>query len=285
MNPVARTRLYALLGRLLVEGVEALRERIEDLPALAVALLPGQADDRAAEHHRVFGIEVLPYQSAFLAPEGQAGGPELERLLHSSTHWPQRSDTPPDHVGMVLMALAITPGPDAHPLLDQHLLRWLPALTVAVRSTGSSPWTTVLELALELAVAHADALGPRTDWALPPPNLDLDAQNTGLTDIATFLLCPARSGMALTRSAITDLSGAVALPTTFGTRIRMFEHLWFTASDHRRLPALCSALAEAATAWSVGLTSLQAPGWASRARSTATLLRRVEHRIGTQTRA
>ena len=77
---LARQRAYALLGALLVEGLDAEGlSRVRALPGLGDALPPestseaAELDALAAEHQALFGHEVFPFSGVFMGPSGLVG--------------------------------------------------------------------------------------------------------------------------------------------------------------------------------------------------------------------
>ncbi len=140
----ARSRAYALLARLLVEGpTRALVERVADTP-LAAALpeglpaglaaglpagTPGAADGGveaaldtlAASHQALFSLEIFPYASVFMDPEVLTGGPLARAFADECRGAGFAADLPgvsPDHIGGVLGLLAFLCGARADALED-----------------------------------------------------------------------------------------------------------------------------------------------------------------------
>lgn len=279
----ARYRLYALLGRLVVEGVGPRTDAtVRALPALAAALPEASDDERAAEHHRVWSLEVFPYESVFLGPSALLG--ERAPAVHAS--WAacgfssRRADLEPDHLGLELACVAflsaaeadaLDDGLDAEPLralqrrfLDDHLLRWLPAVQVAIRRCGAGFERAVVDLALELAQSHR---GDPAPWELDPVPLDLDDPGTGLARIARWLSVPAASGMFLSKAAIARIAARIEVPRGFGSRARMLQSVLFAAADHGRLPEVVGAIDEERAAWQV-----LGPPWSDRLERTGEVL-------------
>ncbi len=150
----ARHRLYALLGRLLVEGPtdEALSVAAA-IPAFA-PFVGTDPHELAAGHYAAL-TEVPPVLSAVLGEDGLVGGhlADVVRERYRATgYYPGRTDVPPDHLGMLLGCAAhlCAVEAEAHDdgleagyvhdlqrsLLDDQLLSWLPAWVVAVRGAS-----------------------------------------------------------------------------------------------------------------------------------------------------
>ncbi|MFT5459537.1 MAG: TorA maturation chaperone TorD [Myxococcota bacterium] len=308
MDPVdiarARHRLYGLLGQLLVDGpTDALADTVAALPALADAWPAGDADARQATHHRVFGLEVFPYESVFVGADGVMGGDAtgaLRRDLQAAGFRGGRTDVEVDHVGLELAALSwlcaaeaealeddVDPAPArAHQarLLHRHVARWLPALSLAVH--GLDPWTQrVLALAEELVAAHCTALGPTPGWTLPPrPDDLLDDRRTGLARIARAWLVPAHSGWALSRQSIGRLAARAGVPSGFGPRWKMLEGVLAGAVDHDSADAALDALADELARWRDGYARAEALGlpigpWRTRLAATEGELSRIRDAV------
>jgi TorA maturation chaperone TorD len=263
----ARHRLYALLGRLLVEGVtDETAPVVRSLPALA-ALAPedaAAADRIAAAHYAALQLEVVPYESVLLHPEGRLGGPpatEVRQFCARLGLTAPRADVEPDHVGLELAVLAHLCAAELEALqddatdavvgvrdaqrqfLDAHLLRWLPVLAGAVAELEGNPWAAATGLALELAADHRASLGGDVErWALPEPPKLLDDPRTGLRDVARTLARAAEGGWVCSRAALRRVGAQVELGTGFGDRRQQLVTLVGGAAEAERLPELVWAL-------------------------------------------
>ncbi|NUQ37872.1 MAG: molecular chaperone TorD family protein [Caldilineales bacterium] len=260
----ARSHLYVLFGRLFRHGVTPdLLSDLRELPELAAHLAdPFDADAAAAAHYRLLHFEVFPHESIFLHPDSLLGG-EIAAAVHDfyqQAGFAPPADALPDHLGLELALLSFLTGAEAaaandapvwqdwqRHFLDQHLLRWLPALVQAMGRQGHPFYTTLADLTLELALDHRAALGNDLPAAAPvfclppPPDLLADAK-TGLAEIADYLLTPAFSGIYLSRDEIRRLAQAQGLPSGFGHRRRMLADLLTTASVYDGLDRLLAAL-------------------------------------------
>ena len=183
----ARARAYDLLADLVSRGprgpsLEA--ARMSPLLGEGLAAYPGPGPEgAAADHERVFGMEVFPREGWFLDPEGRAGGDATASLLdlfHRVGCTPSPGGDGPEHRAAALRALshlseaesdALADGFPAESerirslsreLLDGHLLRWLPLLCVTVRRCGR-PFPSALACQVEdLVLLHREDLGPAT---------------------------------------------------------------------------------------------------------------------------
>ncbi|MBX2802599.1 MAG: molecular chaperone TorD family protein [Myxococcales bacterium] len=298
MIAVARHRGYALFGRLFAQGLTPdVHAALAQLPAVG-DVLPTPSDTVAAAHHEALSLDVFPYASVFLEPAGTLGGAtsaEVSQRYAQGGFHPSTASMEADHLALQLAYLAhlcaaeaqaVEDGVEAEPLvvlqrgfLGEHLLRWLPPLSVALTQQARHPLLArVGQLTLELAASHLSELGgdvPPT--SLPEPALSLSDPDTRLKDVVGYLVSPARSGVYLSRSGIAEVAQQVQLPTGFGTRPRMLEQLLHTASDHHRQPELLGALASSVSRFREGLGAARELGvdvdaWVQRGSQTLRVL-------------
>lgn len=175
----ARSRLYALFGRLYAQGLTpSLRALVADLPDLAAHLpRPYSGDEAAAEHYRLLGREVPPHASLFLDPAGLLGGPVADRVQASyaqAGYAPASSAAATDALGEELGLLAFLAGAEADAWADgkpgvaarmarlqadflaDHLLPWLPPFVLALRAEASLFYTALADLTLALAAEQME---------------------------------------------------------------------------------------------------------------------------------
>jgi hypothetical protein len=243
----ARHRLWALLGQVLADGPT---ETVLALPALAGHWIADD-DERAAEHQRVTGFEVRPWETVFRDPDAR----EAVRTAYAAGGFhPGRRDLELDHAGVQLAYLshlaaaehdALVDGVDATAIgrlerafLAEHVLRWFPWLVVALRRARAPLYATTAELALELAQSRAT----RAPEPAPVADDPLDDPSTGLGRIARHLCTPSLSGLWLGQSTIAAAAAAAGVPSGFDSRARRLESVLFAAVDHGRLPELVAAL-------------------------------------------
>lgn len=280
---LARSRLYGLLGRLLLDGFsgEAL-QAARALPALAEALPDVDEDHLAARHHRAFGLGVPPYEGVLAGADAKMGGERAaaarETLAETGLREP-RSDVEPDHLGLLLRAVGFCCAAEAdarrdgaaaalvrtrelqRQLLDEHLLRAWPPFTVAVQGLDLSEWTAVVGLAGELLAGHRADLPGDAPIPEPPEGPDLlDDPKTGVKRILAWLLIADNAGFWLTRGDMDALSRAADVPRGFGDRFAMLESLVFGAIDHGRLDQVMDALLDITARWRRAYDGLEAQG-------------------------
>lgn len=289
---LAYARAFQLFSELYRSGLTPdLLAQVQALPELAAAApSPYVPDEAAASFHTLFGMNVFPYQSVFLDPDGLLGGPETDRVRHSYRGMGFAADEanePADHLAHQLAALAFLCHAEAEAwedgradmaaraqqlqadFLDQHLLRWLPAFAAAVQRQGDPFYAELAGLTLELAAARRRALpslalalrpAPATAEADEPPiqrveRLLADPQ-TDLDAIAGFLLTPPYSGLFLTRRDIGQLGRAADAPRGFGERRQMLRTFLRSAAEFDRFPAAVAALESVAEETAAALRRL-----------------------------
>ena len=278
----ARCRAYLMLGRLFLRGVT--RETLEHVRAVEpladelASLADGEAeeidlDEAAAAHQDVFGFNVFAFHSPCLDEPARPGGRDTERL----TDFYRRAGFPvvqtaesADHVGVELNFLgflskmeAENVGPDAQKargfardFLDEHLLRWMPALRHALHTHGHPFYRALADLTLETLLDHRRALQdgePERETSDERRTTAGDGQRetgealladpkTGLRDIAEHLLVPVDTGIYLSRASIRALSRHENLPAGFGSRDDMMSNLLRSAADYDGLETVTKAL-------------------------------------------
>ncbi len=259
----AHSRAYALLSRLLLDGVDRdTATRLPELPVLAEAwAAAGELEAVAAEHFRVFGLEVPPFEGVFVDADGLVGGGAAAGLLDAFLacgFTPSRRDTAFDHLGVIAGALSFLTGAEAdaiddgqrqrlesirahqRTLLDRHLLAWLPAYAAVALEHSHGFWHTVIELTLAVVADHRRSLGGPfgEPLSLPAPVALLDDEGTSLRRIARFLTTACHAGTFVTRSDIAALGRDLDLPRGFGSRVNMLESLFLAAAEYDRFPAV-----------------------------------------------
>lgn len=308
----ARSRTYDLFARLYLHGITP------DLPPILGAVpdlsahIPAHfdADEAAAAHQHLFRFNVFPHENIFLDAESLLGGRVSDSVwdfYRQAGFQPQRSDSGPDHIGNELALLAFLTGAEADAweddetaqiprlqalqrrFLDDHLLRWLPALVQAIRQQEQPFFSTLADLTLAFTLDHRAALGDDLlarplDFTLPPLPALLDDDKTGLKEIAAYLLTPAYSGIYLSRDDIGRLGRAQQLPRGFGERKQMLTNLLRAAAEYDSLAATLDELQKTVQNWQRNFSEMAAPApsiaaissvWQTRLTATDALLQRL----------
>ncbi len=270
----ARANSYDLFSQLFLHGLTAeTLPIVQMIPELA-ATLPDTLDlDRAAaEHQRLFGLNLFPFQSIFLDPSGLVGGDEADRVAAAYAECgfvPLATGEGIDHIGQQLACLAFLCAAEAEALedgkaaialriqrlqqnvLNQHLLRWLPPLVCTLQRQDNPLFAAIADLLIGLVDIHLaglEAYSPFTitgsPFTLPTPPDLLTKDDTTLHDIAIYFLRPAWCGLDLTRSELTQMGRQLQIPSGFAERETQFVNLLRTASQYDHFAALLSKLAE-----------------------------------------
>ena len=234
---LARGRAADLLAHLFRSGVTV--ERLAHLrsvhalrPHLPEALDSAAADEAAARHHRATSRQVFPYESVFLDASALLGGDTAAALrdLGARSGRPLgQGEHEADHLSEELQLLswlcaaevhALEDGASnalarvrarQHELLDGHLLRWLPALAVALEPVDPL-YGAAAELARELAVElhgelvqHGLSEGASA-WSLPPADDLLSDPRVGLKAISKRLVTPVLVGGFWSQQRLAELA-------------------------------------------------------------------------------
>jgi TorA maturation chaperone TorD len=291
---IARGRAYALLGDLFRHGPRRL-DHLRAVDALAPHL-PAACDDEAlAEHFGVFGQEVPPYEGVFLHARALLGGPRTQavrRAMAEGGFSPDTADTEPDHVGVELAFLAHLCGAEAdawrdgleatagriqglqRAFLRLHLLRWLPAVVVAIETAHGGLYAAAGRLTLALALDHLGE-DPLEEELAEVPDI-LSREKTGMRQIGDFLAVPLNTGAMLTPAAIRGIARAAGVPAGFGKRGMMLENLLQSAIRSGRLPELLAAMDAHLAAQAAELAALPGGGpWARRAEACRAVAGRI----------
>lgn len=250
-------------------------------------LLELPAVPTAADYTEVFTLQLYPYASVYLGPEGMLGGEARDRIAGFWRALGEHPPAEPDHLTCLLGAYADLTGragaaPHAgHPwararaaFLWEHVLSWVPAYALAVRAIAPPAYAAWAELVLEALANEAAAVPPPHT---PPLHLrdapGFVAADAGLDELVAALLAPVRSGVILTR---TDLRRAAA---AIGTGLRAGERRYALGALLRHMPAeALTWLRDETRRRASAYEGLPAAGteagrfWIARARATAAVL-------------
>ncbi len=284
------------LGSACLHGLR--RENIPGLGAISALAehLPDSSSDAAleqaaAEHYRVFGMNVFPYAGAFLDDSRLLGGHPAEEALvfyAQAGFVPATSAEGPDHLGHELMFAAQLVLDEADDLLGRflqyHLLAWILPLHLAVRRQDSPFYTALTAAGVQQAARCLAKFAPRRPepdyrFSAPPPDL-LQNPETRLKDIAALLLTPVHSGIFLSRENIGDLGRLSRVPRGFGDRVQLLGNLLRAAAEYETLDGVIDLLKDQVSGWIGDYAAWEAhpqlgPGarfWKARAGSTLQLL-------------
>lgn len=268
-------------------------ELLRALAALAESPEPGstgvaralglETDLDPADHTDLFTLQLPPYASVYLGPEGMLGGEARDRI---AGFWRAMDGSPPaepDHLTVLLSAYAALADGEAeaaradraawrrlrHAFFWEHVASWLFPYLLRVDEVAPDWYRRWASLLADALRAEADALGPPTRLPLhlrtAGPALD-EVDGAAVLDA---VLAPARSGMILTRRDLARAAGAI------GVGLRMGERRYILRSFLDQAP-------EATAAWLASEADRQArlhasaeeiplitEHWRNRARATA----------------
>jgi len=264
---LANSRAYHLFSQVMLEGMtDDILLIINTLPELD-DIDSQSTDDWKADHYALFGMNVFPYETVFLTEDGLLGGALSESVARAYYDPGFRSEDgqTADHIGNELAFMSFLCGAEAdaredevvqaiyhmthlqRQFLDQHLLRWLPSLVLAIHQQMDERFSAIADLALDLVLTHRQSLDDDPMHPTQPlsllsaPNI-LDNEKTGLKDIAEFLLTPVYTGFYLSRDDITRIGRQFQLPRGFGKRHQMLTNLLSTAVDYSAMDDLMESL-------------------------------------------
>jgi TorA maturation chaperone TorD len=287
MSPLrtgSRAELFRALG-VLVEPPAPEQARVADLLGLP---RPDGTDWTEA-----FVVQLVPYASVYLSADGMLGGEPADRVAGFWRALRLRPPADPDHLAALLGLYAtLVEAEQAEPdgpgralrrqaraaLLQEHLLSWLLPYLHAMAEVGPAPYVSWAGLLRDVLAAEATEVGRSTQPASHLRELSVSsAEPSGLDELATGLLSPARSGIVLTRGHLGTAARALGLGSRLGERRRVLRSL--VEQD----PAgVLGRLAEHADLWvsrhraDVAVAGIQATYWADRASATAGQLRAYE---------
>jgi TorA maturation chaperone TorD len=310
---LARSRAYGLLSQLYLTGVTSQNlAQVRAVPELAHKLARSfEADEAAADHQHLFGFNVHPYQSYFLDAAGLLGGPVTESLIQSygrSGFQPELSAESADHIGFELGFLAYLCAAESEMLeidvtrqiherqftfLHEHLLRWIGPLSLAIGQQKQPFYSAVTDVTLDLLEDHVAGLvsydgRPVKEAITTAETPDLLAnEETGLKQIADFLLTPVYSGIYLSRDDIGRLARRQAVPRGFGDRRVLLLNLLRSAANYDALGEIINDLGGLAGRWEAAYAEMaERPGmgvymtsWQGRANGTVDMLAQMGSRV------
>ena len=214
-------------------------------------------DDLAADHYRILSHDVMPDAGVFLEDDGMLGGSLAQHVYAWMTAQGFAPDDTTRSTGHMVNELGFmahllrTGAPDeAAAFWHRHAAGWMPLVMLHLQRSESA-WFEALGSGLAKALGEIVALAPSTYDAsnlipasLAGADLDLNEGRVGLARIGAFLAVPARSGLVLSRSRLSQLGRAFRLPTGFGSRARIVEGLLRSGAQYDGWTAICDALIE-----------------------------------------
>lgn len=210
-----------------------------------VELAPLCPDDPASAWFSVLSHEVLPYQGVFLDPQSGHGWTEprrIRRWLQSGAHSAVSTGRTDDHV-ITLLEYACwllnqcrSSDPEPHllrlrELLDDHLMRWIPALAVSLAlhdevqaSDQTRFYSHVGDLLVRRLCDVRSHLGP---VEMVPNALEVHSPNEGLRNLLTPIQC----GVWLSRRVLASMAEELGIQP-MGERFAVLQQI-LAHSAHR----------------------------------------------------
>lgn len=243
----------------------------------------------------LFVLQLYPYASVYLGPEGMLGGVARDRVAGFFRTLDAVPPPEPDHLTVLLTATAELAEHEAaasdgdtaaawrrsrNALLWEHVLSWVPVFAERISEHGG-PYELWAELLLGALRYEADAVGPAADLPLhmrdaPPlddPRLEDLREGSEDTDLLSQLLAPIRTGMVLTRADLARAAREVGVGARIGERRYVLAALVSQAADEVLAWLADEADRQAALHRGRTWTGDIAGFWSGRADSTARLLR------------
>lgn len=230
---------------------------------------PANPAELATAYSDLLLLNVYPYASVFLEPDAELNGTRAQEL---SNLYEQHGYTPaeltqvaaPDHAGLFLGFLAQTEPPLTAQLLAHYTLDWLPTFCLAIaREPTAHPFyqhlahqtrTTLFESTLSLSSSFS-----------PSFSLSLSSSNEELTlrSLVHRLLCPAQSGLFLSRSQLGRWASQLGVPVPFTGRFQVALSLFEAAGIAGRITDLFNLLIAEVTTWQTTYSTWTAeyPTW------------------------
>ena len=235
--------------------------------------LPAPSGDAYAT---VFLMEVYPYGSVYLGPEGMLGGEARDRTTGVWQALGIEPPSEPDHVAALLGILAALAERShdaraAHArrvLLWEHVLPWMPICLTKIQELGVAPYDAWAAQTLAL-LAHEAATVPAPDH-LPPALAGAPTLRNHPDTLVADLLAPIRSGVVLTRADLSAAARALGLGLRRGERRFILQALL-----DQDAPSTWAWIAQDARRWVDRYEALRGTlgpltdFWVARARATA----------------
>ena len=243
----------------------------------------------AEEHVDLFLLQLFPYASVYLGPEGGLGGVARDRVAGFFRALGHPPVTEPDHLAFLLGAYSELDGRTQEAgdrderaacarareaLLVEHLLPWVPAFARRVADLGAPAYRAWARLLDDCLAAEAGGAGPAVGELLSAhlaeaPALP-DPRRCPTTEFVEGLLAPVRTGMILTASDLARAADDLGLGRRVGERRFVIRSL-LDQDAAGFLGWLGAAAAAEAGRWDAHW-SPTATWWRERAAATAALL-------------
>jgi putative dimethyl sulfoxide reductase chaperone len=234
----------------------------------------GSDDECASAHYALFGMNVFPYSNFFLGQEGsfagEAEGPLLAFYARQKFNYEEETGgMGPTHLGTHFRFLSFLlnkqlSDPENNELRKlrrqfyaNHLFTWLLPLNFSVQEVDRGPFSIALSQGLELAKQdwlslngndHLDEI----EFRLPPDPYDgqfLEQENTGLRNIAEYLMTPGLTGMFVSKGKLSSWAKKLDVPHGFGDRKNLMENVLKESVRYEKLAPFVAIMKESLSDW------------------------------------
>jgi TorA maturation chaperone TorD len=256
----------------------------------AAAALELPSAPTAEEHTDLFVLQLYPYASVYLGPEGMLGGEAGDRVAGFWRALRLAPPAEPDHLAALLSLYARLlemESQETEParrnlwrqarraLLWEHLLTWLPPYLHRLESIAPPTYRCWGDLLQRALLEEAEQLGPPDQASLHLRDVAglADPREEGGEALLKSLLAPVRSGVIVVRTDLSDAARELGLGLRRGERRYVLSAL--LSQDG---PAVLAWLARLARAWAEAhrrqpaLLEPVSSFWSARADASARLL-------------
>ena len=190
----------------------------------------------------LFVMQLHPYASVYLGPEGMLGGEARQRIAGFWRALHQEAPDEPDHLSGLLGLAATLADAEAREgdpasarllrsaraaLLWEHLLPWLPPFLHRVGEVGGpfhQRWAELLQKTLRSELRELGALNVTPRHLSEVAGLS-DPRECGAAAFLAALLAPVRSGLILLRCDLSRAADDLGLGLRSGERLFVLEAL------------------------------------------------------------
>lgn len=259
----------------------------------------GVAAPAADQHTDLFVLQLFPYASVHLGPEGRLGGVARDRVAGFFRALGHAPVTEPDHLVFLLGAWAgvwdreeAAAGAEERTawarardaLLVEHLLPWVPSFVRRVSDLGSPAyraWAETLDELLRVEAERSPTAAALLSAHLADAPALPDPSGCEPGEFVEALLAPVRVGLVLTASDLARAAEDLGLGRRVGER-RFVVRSLLDQDGPGLLAWLGAAAADESASWDVHWAAASPTGtwWRDRAAATATLLQASVDAVG-----
>lgn len=261
-TPVARAETFQSFARLFLSEPDADTRLALQSDAQSAEASAIDARELRVEFTRLFALNVFPYASVFLDPQGLLNTATTARVeaMYAAVDFEPAGDLPIgalDHFGVELSFVAhlLSSGRTAAAdrFLESEILSWAPIFLHAVERNARLEVFRILARQtrgwlLDGCRSYTNAVdiqpgNSHSEFALPADDED------DLFSVVNFLVTPAQSGIFLSKEDLSAIGRNLELPIGFGDRGLMLKGLFRSAGEFDRIGMLLGALQTETDAW------------------------------------